>query len=112
MSNRIVLQQDANGVPIQTLRPRPAGGHKIDFTLSSVRNGTAFSPSSGFVELWATQDCFIRFGDTSVAAAAGGGDKFLPANQWSPPYPLKGATHVAAIRAGATNGSLYVSEMD
>lgn len=106
--------KDADGVTMQVLRPMETpGAHQISFTASSARNSTVFNTVTRAVQLWATEDAFIRFGDSTVTAVTT--DHFLPQNQMML-YAIGGdsvaqSTNVAAIR-DTTNGTLHVTELE
>jgi len=109
------LPLDNNQEPIQVLRLKASGGaHAISTTTgASARNATALSSATRVVSVYATQDVYIRFGDSSVTAAST--DHFFPANVY---YDFAiGAegetqfTHLAA-RSVSASGTVYISEKE
>jgi len=111
MSTKLPL--DSNDNPIPALRFKNDAAHVINFSTSSVRNSAAFDADTRVVSVYATQNMYVRFGDSSVTADAN--DHFFPAGQY---YDVAiggdGAghhTHISAIRVD-TDGVLYVSEKE
>ncbi len=109
------LPTDLNNEPIQALRLKASGGaHAVSATTSaSAKNSTAFVDATKVVSVYATQNMYLRFGDSSAAASSA--DHFFPANTY---YDFAiGAegeaqyTYLAA-RAVTTNGTLYISEKE
>jgi hypothetical protein len=107
------LPKDNNGNPIPVLRFLQGGARNLATSASSARISTPFSAGTKVVGLYATQDVFLRFGDSSVTA--GTSDHFLPAGLY---YDVAIGvddeahyTHLAAIRVSAS-GTLYISEKE
>lgn len=65
--------------------------------------------ASEVVAVRSTTDCYLKSGDSTVVAASGDHDIFLPANST---YTIRIAsdTHLAVIQDSA-GGTLYTSEM-
>lgn len=103
-----LLPVDGNGNPVDVLRLKQGGAQQIAFTGSSARQTTAFADDRIAISVYATKDCFIRTGTSSVTAA--NTDHFLPAGFYTT-LALKGHTHIAVISNG-TNGTLYISELE
>lgn len=108
-----LLPRDVNGGMIQVMRPTPGEAQVVSVAVATARTSAAFSAGCRAVELRATVAMFVRFGDSTVEAAAT--DSYLHAGE-TVIYSLGGtksikSTHVAAIRASG-DGSLYVNEMD
>ena len=106
-----ILPTDENNNPIPALRLRDGGAQKISVTATSARNATAFDADTRVISVYATSAVYIRFGGSSVTAAAT--DHYFPANTY---YDIaiggeesSHYTHIAAIRADA-DGILYISE--
>lgn len=70
------LPMDRDNNPIPALALNPNGAHIINVTSTSTRNITAFDGDTRVVSLYATDDVFIQFGDSTVTA--GNTDHFLP----------------------------------
>lgn len=105
------LPTDSDNNPIPTLKFKDNNAHKITTTATSARNATAFDGATRVVSLYATQDVYIRFGNSSITATTN--DHFFPSGIY---YDVSiggektgHATHIAAISAG-TDGVLYISE--
>lgn len=98
---------DGGGNPIPAMRLRSEGSHKFSTSSTTARNTTAFNSDTRVVSLYATEDVYIRFGGSTVTAAAT--DHFFPAGVYYDFAIPKGTTHVAAIRDSA-DGTLYISE--
>jgi hypothetical protein len=107
------LPLDHNGNPIPALRLQSGGAHAITTTASSARNTTAFSADTRVVSLYASQDVYIQFGDSSVSATTS--SHFFPAGVYYD-MALGGDgtghyTHIAALRVSA-DGVLRISEKE
>ena len=111
-----LLPVDADSNPIPALRLKSGGAHSISATASSARNSTAFNAATKVVSLYATGAVFVRFGNSSVTAAAT--DHYYPAGFYYD-FAISGGvsgkapqnTHVAVI-AASTNCTVYVSEKE
>lgn len=106
------LPTDNQGNVIQALRLGPAA-HKIAYTGTSARNTNAFSAGVDVVYLYATSDCYVKFGVNNTVTATTS-DFFIPAGQMLP-FAIRGDqaplySYIAAIQVSAS-GTLYVSEM-
>ena len=104
---------DSNDNPIPALRLKDGGAHTISTSTSSARNATAFGDDVHVISVYATEDVYLKFGDSSVTAA--GTDHFFPAGVY---YDIAiggdGAaryTHMAALRV-TTDGSVHISEKE
>lgn len=107
------LPLDTNDNPIPALRLKDGGAHVISTSVVSARNTTAFDADTRVISVYATQDAYLKFGDSSVAATAS--DHFFPAGVY---YDISiggdGTAHdayVAALRVSA-DGSVYISEKE
>ncbi|MBI1326467.1 MAG: hypothetical protein GC136_02385 [Alphaproteobacteria bacterium] len=109
------LPTDANNNPIPALRLKATGGaHIIAATASSARNSTAFDSATQIVSLYATVPVYVRFGSSSVEAA--NTDHYFPDSTYYD-FAIGGEdtkqfTHVAVLRAGSEDGSVYISEKE
>lgn len=106
--------RDAYGHPVPAVRLKTGGAHTIAVSDSSARNSAGFAASTRVVSLYATVPVFVRFGGAGVTAAAT--DHYYPAGLYYD-FALGGDgtahyTHVAVLRAGGDNGSLYISEKE
>ncbi|HQX26470.1 MAG TPA: hypothetical protein PKX38_00880 [Alphaproteobacteria bacterium] len=72
-----LLPQDSDSNVIPAMRLMPSGGHHISATSSSARNSTDFNSNTRVVSVYATEPVYIKFGDSSVTAAAT--DHYFPA---------------------------------
>lgn len=107
------LPLDSNDNPIPALRLKDSGAHVINTSAISARNGVAFDPETRVISVYATQDVYLNFGDSSVTAT--GSHHFFPAGVY---YDIAIGgdiighySHVAALRVGA-DGQLYISEKE
>ncbi|MCB9983774.1 MAG: hypothetical protein H6861_08925 [Rhodospirillales bacterium] len=105
------LPLDSNDNPIPALRLKDNGAHVVATSGTSARNSTAFDADTRVISVYATEDVYLNFGDSSVSA--GTSDHFFPAGVYYDVALGGGATahdtHVAALRV-STNGQLYISE--
>lgn len=111
MSTKLPL--DVNNHPIPALRLKAAGAHQISSGASSTRNAIAFAESTRVISLYADQDIYIAFGDSSITASAS--DHFFPAGVY---YDIAlggdGAAHhdhIAVLQASIA-GTVYISEKE
>ncbi len=108
------LPKDSNDNSIPVMRLKDSGAHTISATTSgSARNSTGFSATTRVVSVYSNSDLYIKFGDSSVTAAAS--DHFFPAGVYYD-FAIGGddaahKTHLAA-RAVDTNGPVYISEKE
>ncbi|MBU0800763.1 MAG: hypothetical protein KKA05_07135 [Alphaproteobacteria bacterium] len=108
------LPRDAHGNPIPAVRLKSSGAHTVAVSNSTARNSTAFNADTRIISLYATVPVFIKFGDESVTATAS--DHYYPSGLYYD-FAIGGdetahLTHVAVLRVGDTDGSLYVSEKE
>lgn len=111
-----LLPVDADSNPIPALRLKAGGAHSINATASSARNSTAFNAATKVVSLYATGAIYVRFGNSSVTAAAT--DHYFPVGFYYD-FAISGGesgkapqnTHVAVLAAGS-NCTVYVSEKE
>jgi hypothetical protein len=113
-TNMTMMPQDLDGrnVPVLGLR-RTSGTHQVAIAVTSARNSTAFDPSTRVVSLFATVNCYIEQGDSSVTATTS--RHFLPAGMYID-LDIGGTRtahnpYVAVIRA-SSDGTLYISERE
>ena len=111
MSTKLPL--DINDNPIPALRLKQSGAHQISSGASSARNATPFAEGTRVVGLYADQDVYIAFGDSTVTASAT--DHFFPAGVY---YDIAlggdGAAHhdhIAVLQVSAA-GTVYISEKE
>jgi hypothetical protein len=103
---------DGNSIPVLGLR-RTNGTHQVAITAASARNSTAFNASTRAITIYATVDCFVEFGSSTVTAT--NTRHFIPAAT-PRDLDLGGAkqelsTHLAVIRS-TVDGTLYISELE
>ncbi len=113
MPTLLPKDSEDNVIPAVRLR-NPDGAHSISVTNTSARNSTAFDSATRVVSLYATVPMYVRFGGSGVTAAAT--DHYFPANVYYD-FAIGGGkvgfyTHIAALRATAENGTLYISEKE
>lgn len=109
MSTYLPLDERKNAIP--ALRMNGDKAHTISISSSSTRNSTAFDDQTHVISLYATEDIYLRFGDSSVTATSS--DHFFPAGVY---YDVSlgdeangHATHIAVLRVSG-DGTLYISE--
>ena len=107
-----LLPTDDNNHPIQALRLKDGGAHSIAATSVSATNSTPFSVETQVVSLYATVPVYLRFSEAPGAAIST--DHYFPAGIYydfavggdgAVRYP-----YVAVLRAGASDGLVYLSE--
>lgn len=98
------LPSDQSGREIQALSPTTNG--TISIGAASAR--VAVPAGCDVVRLAASCNCYIKFGDSAVAAAAT--DHVFPTGAEVMKLPA-GVTHIAAIQLGAVTGTLSISAM-
>ena len=111
-----LLPVDADSNPIPALRLKSGGAHSISATASSARNATAFNAATKVVSLYATGAVYVRFGNSSVTAAAT--DHYYPAGVYYD-FAIAGGennkalqnTHIAVLAASG-NCTVYISEKE
>jgi len=105
------MPNDINNHSIPVLRLRPGASQSVAVTSTSARTATPFNTETRVVSLYATTAMFVRFGDSTVTAAAT--DHYLPADTYMDVAVGAGRTQtftsIAAVRS-ASDGTLYVSE--
>ncbi|MCG5244257.1 hypothetical protein [Azospirillum doebereinerae] len=109
------LPRDEDFHPIPALRLKPGGAHALAVGDASARNAAAFSADTRVIAVHSDVPAFLRTGDAAVEAAAS--DHFLPAGTYL--YLSVGESrrngrhsHIAALAADQTPGTLHVSEME
>ena len=105
------LPTDTNDETIPALRLKPDSAHAISSGVSSTRNTTTFDDNTRVISLFASEDVYLNFGDSSVTADTS--DHFFPKGIY---YDMAiGAdassqyTHVAVLQVSA-GGTVYISE--
>lgn len=108
-----LLPQDSDSNVIPAMRLMPGGAHHISATNSSARNSTDFNANTRVVSVYATEPVYIRFGDSTVTAAAT--DHYYPANVY---YDFAIGedrtghyTRLAVLRVTG-DGDVYISEKE
>ncbi len=108
-----ILPKDAENLPLPALRLKDGGAHTINVSSSSARNSVAFSADTRVISLYATGPIHVKFGGSTVTAAAS--DHYFPAGVFYDVAIGGGKTghltHVAALRAD-TDCILYISEKE
>lgn len=111
MPTLLPIDSDNNTIP--AMRLKSGAAHKITSSGTSTRNSTAFGAGTQVVSLYATQDVYIKFGDSTVTAA--NTDHFFPAGIY---YDVAignarsgHAPHLAVLQV-TTGGTVYISEKE
>jgi len=107
-----LMPTDDNNNPIPALRLKDGGSHSIAATATTSRNSTAFSVETPVVSICSTVPVFVRCGGSTVTAS--NTDHYFPAGIY---YDIsisgeghRQTTHIAVLRAEATDGIVYISE--
>jgi hypothetical protein len=108
-----LLPTDENDNVIPAIRLKGSNAHSISVTATSAKNSTAFDAGTRITSLYATEDIYIKFGDSSVIATTS--DHFFPKGTYYD-FSIGGGkvkqfTHIAAIQV-STPGTLYISEKE
>ena len=108
-----LLPTDVDDNPIPAVRFKSGAAHAITTSAGTAKNTTAFDSETRVISLYATEDVYINFGDSSVTAT--GNDHFFPKNVY---YDVaiggdrtKQYTHIAALQV-STGGVLHISEKE
>lgn len=101
------LPRDQDSHPIQVLSVEESTVVLLDITPVSLR--AALPASSDVVEIAASDACYIKFGDSSVVAAAST-SRVFPLGAAAYKVPI-GATHLAVIQLGGSAGTLSIARM-
>ena len=109
-----LLPQDANDHPIPALRLKDGAAHTVPATATSARNTVAFDDATRIISIYTDVPVFLKFGDAAVTAT--NADHFFPAGTY---YDISIGgdkaghyTNLAALRAGTTDGTPYISEKE
>lgn len=109
-----LMPRDDDNFAIPALAMKPDCAHSVSFdAASSSRNSTAFDPRTRVVSIFATDNVFLRFGDSSVTASTS--DHFFPAGiYYDVAISNVKTTHYdyIAIRGAGTSGTVYLSEKE
>ena len=108
------LPRDSENNVIPVVRLKAQGAHAVAAGNVSARNVTAFTADTQVVSLYATVPVYVKFGISSVTAT--GSDHYFPAGVYYD-FSIGGGkvnhyTHVAVLRAGSTDGTVYISEKE
>lgn len=108
------LPLDKNNNPVPALRLKNGGAHTISATATSARNASAFSAETKIVSLYATVPVYVRMGNSAVAATTA--DHYFPEGIYYDfavgAHAAAHYTHIAVLRAGGENGTVYISEKE
>lgn len=109
-----LLPLDGANHVIPAIRLKPSGAHSIAAAASSARNTTAFAADTQIISLYATVPVYIKFGTSGVTATSS--DHYFPAGIY---YDLSVGggtvnhyTHLAVLRVGSEDGTVYISEKE
>lgn len=109
----MLLPLDNDNNPVPAVRLRDGKAHSITSSGSSARNATAFDDDTRVISIYATEDVYIAFGDSTVTADSG--DHFFPKETY---YDLaiggskvSHYTHMAVLQV-STGGTVYISEKE
>ena len=106
------MPTDDNNNPIPALRLKEDGAHSVVVSATATRNTDAFAPETQIVSLYASVPVYIRFGAATVTATAS--DHYFPAGVY---YDFaiggevqKQSSYLSVLRAGTSDGFIYISE--
>lgn len=107
------MPTDAWDNPIPALGLRADGGaHSIAATAASARNATVFPPDTKVISVYATVPVYLKFGGSTVTATTS--DHYFPEGIY---YDFainqdadNQSTNLAVLRAGSSDGMVYLSE--
>lgn len=100
------LVRDQNGSTVQALGPSPTGVATVAIGASSAR--VALPSNCDVIRVAASNDCYIKFGDVTVAATAS--DTIFPKGAELFTIPA-GTTYLAVIQLGAVTGNVSITPM-
>ncbi|MFP4313757.1 MAG: hypothetical protein ACLFR0_05455 [Alphaproteobacteria bacterium] len=105
---------DANNNSISALRLKSGGAHSITAGASSARNTAAFDAQTKVISVYASVPVYLKMGHSDVTAAST--DHYFPAGVYYD-FAIEGNagvhhTHLAVLRAGADDGTVYISEKE
>ncbi len=109
-----ILPKDDDNNPIPALRLRDGASHKITATNTVARNSTAFDYETRVVSVYATEDIYLEFGNASTLTD--NSSHFFPAGVYYD-FAINNCkqakdTHIAVLKAGANNSTVYISEKE
>ena len=102
------LRRDKVGFPIQALAPDYTSGAVASVSIGASATSAALPSDCDVVRVAASNDCYIRFGLTGLAAVAT--DSVFPKGVELFSVPA-GATHFSVIQLGAVTGTVSVTRM-
>ncbi len=103
-----LLPRDDSGAPMHALHLKTGGAQKIITSATSTRQTNAFASTTQIIAVYATQDCFIQTGNSTITAA--NTDHFIPAC-FMMTIALRGDSYMAALQSSQA-GILYISELN
>lgn len=98
---------DANGVPMQKIRPQNSSGYSFSVTSASKRNTSPIAEQ--VIGIYSESGAYIKFGDDSVTASPADYHVYIPAQTYRE-YSMMGQYFIAAI-SGGTDGALSICGM-
>lgn len=109
-----ILPKDDDNNPIPALRLRDGASHKVIATDASDNNTTAFNYDTKVVSVYATEDIYLEFGASNISAI--NTSHFFPAGIYYD-FAINNCkqakdTHIAVLKAGANNATVYISEKE
>lgn len=105
---------DSNNNAIPALRLKNGGAHSINATDTTARNASAFDEHTKIISVYSDIPVYLKMGDSSVEATTS--DHFFPDGIYYD-FAIEGNasvryTHIAVLRAGGSNGTVYISEKE
>ena len=108
------MPMDGQNEAINVLGLRTGKGHVVPFTSSAANTTPEFGPTISVVTVYATVDCFLQTGDSTVTVATSNGH-FLPSSTVID-LGLGGGIMVRdfykylGVIGSSSSGTLYISE--
>lgn len=105
------LPRDSDNTPIPALRLNPNGAHQISATATSARNIIAFEQGTRVASVYATNDIYMKFGDSGVDATTS--DHFFPKGLYYD-FAIGGdktlQTQYLSVLSASADCDVYISE--
>lgn len=92
-----------------SLVPNEGGkSETVSVSTTSAQSSAFYTNAAGYVNIFATHDCFMRMG-TNPTAVSTGADQFIPANSLFRVGPIP-AGHKLAFVVSSGNSTVYITK--
>lgn len=105
-----MMVTDAKGNPIPALAMVDGVAHKIACGATTNRNANPMPEKAFIYGIYSDVAFYFRTGDANVVATTN--DHYFPAQLYYDPVMPEGHTHIAVLRAGTTDGTVWISVKD